>query len=139
LLFQCINDSNMLVQHLVPRPALPSIDYQVDNGSVIEYPGDKVQHLRPSTDHLLVKRSTENVLEWPEFGVLIVDIEFYTNVGKAANGSTACPVIGQQRCIPGNRAFLTCTSQMKWAIVQACGDGFACKPNPLRSNRILCV
>jgi hypothetical protein len=117
---------------------LPLIATKLSNGTVVDLPGDQVYDLEPISEdtHALRKRST--TLCGAGLDCITVDYNLYVNLGRTAGGSEHCSNVGEQRCITGQRAFITCGSGNKWAIQQACGAGTRCQTHPNTDSRILC-
>lgn len=138
LMHVCITQSDMLQpksKHLLPNSALPAIAHVMANGTLVDLSGDRMHHISPL---VLEKREIPGQLEWPEYGPVDLNAHFYTSLGNAAEGKLDCKIPGRQVCVQDQRAFITCSRQHKWVLMQACGSGYTCQPHPTAPSRIVC-
>jgi hypothetical protein len=119
-------------------PELPPIATKLKNGTIVDLPGDHIHDVVEAPEPVQSLRKRGIALCGAGLDCLDVNHELFTKLGLAANSTETCETVGKQVCVPGNRGFMTCNSDNKWSVMQACGHGTTCESHPESADRILC-
>lgn len=123
--------------HLLPEN-LPAISTKLRNGTIVELDGNRIHNLLGDAPAVNFQSPSNELIFIPEFGFIKVDAKLATKIGDAMHGSNTCSAPGVQRCIPGTRLILTCTTGRRWSLAQFCGANMTCESIQSPVDRVIC-